>query len=51
MVEWGMLVWMEEGRDGGILREIFIDIGDEESIEEEVSRYCWDVRKMKMMVK
>lgn len=47
MVQCGLLVPMRETSEVGIFRDIFIDIGDEQSIENDLSTYTSHLRNMK----
>ncbi len=47
MLQNGMLVPMRETSEAGIFRDIFIDIGDEQSIENDLSTYTSHLRNMK----
>lgn len=47
MLQCGLLVPMRETSETGIFRDIFIDIGDEQSIENDLSTYTSHLRNMK----
>ncbi len=47
MLQCGMLVPMSEGSSMGIFKQIFIDIGDEQSIENDLSTYSSHLMNMK----
>lgn len=47
MLQCGLLVPMRETSEVGIFRDIFIDIGDEQSIENDLSTYTSHLRNMK----
>lgn len=51
MLQCGMLVPMHERSHVGIFNSIFIDIGDEQSIEDDLSTYSSHLTNMKMMMK
>jgi len=51
MLQCGMLVPMHERSHAGIFGGIFIDIGDEQSIEDDLSTYSSHLTNMKMMMK
>ena len=51
MLQCGMLVPMHERSHTGIFGSIFIDIGDEQSIEDDLSTYSSHLTNMKMMMK
>ena len=51
MLKCGMLVPMHERSHAGIFNSIFIDIGDEQSIEDDLSTYSSHLTNMKMMMK
>ena len=51
MLQCGMLVPMHERSHAGIFNSIFIDIGDEQSIEDDLSTYSSHLTNMKMMMK
>ena len=51
MLQCGMLVPMDERSHAGIFSDIFIDIGDEQSIEDDLSTYSSHLTNMKMMMK
>ena len=51
MLQCGMPVPMNERSHAGIFRNIFIDIGDEQSIEDDLSTYSSHLTNMKMMMK
>ncbi len=47
MLQCGLLVPMRETSETGIFKDIFIDIGDEQSIENDLSTYTSHLRNMK----
>lgn len=51
MLQCGMLVPMHERSHVGLFGSIFIDIGDEQSIEEDLSTYSSHLTNMKIMMK
>lgn len=51
MLQCGMLVPVHESSRTGIFREIFIDIGDEQSIENDLSTYSSHLTNMKNMLR
>ena len=51
MVQCGMPVSMNERSHAGVFRHIFIDIGDEQSIEDDLSTYSSHLTNMKNMMK
>lgn len=51
MLQCGMLVSMNERSHAGIFSSIFIDIGDEQSIEDDLSTYSSHLTNMKNMMK
>lgn len=51
MVQCGMPVPMHENSTAGIFDHIFIDIGDEQSIEDDLSTYSSHLTNMKQMMK
>ncbi|MCE2615530.1 MAG: endonuclease MutS2 [Phocaeicola sp.] len=51
MLQCGMLVPMAESSKTGIFDSLFIDIGDEQSIEDDLSTYSSHLTNMKMMLK
>ena len=51
MLQCGMLIPMHERSHAGIFDSIFIDIGDEQSIEDDLSTYSSHLTNMKMMMK
>ena len=51
MLQCGMPVPMHERSHAGIFSNIFIDIGDEQSIEDELSTYSSHLTNMKVMMK
>lgn len=51
MLQCGMLIPVSESSHAGIFNSIFIDIGDEQSIEDELSTYSSHLTNMKMMLK
>lgn len=50
MLQCGLLVPVEEGSEAGIFEDIFIDIGDEQSIENDLSTYSSHLQNMKQFV-
>ena len=51
MLQCGMLIPMHERSHAGIFQSIFIDIGDEQSIEDDLSTYSSHLTNMKIMMK
>ena len=51
MLQCGLPITLEEKSKAGIFSSIFIDIGDEQSIEDELSTYSSHLNNMKVMVK
>ena len=51
MLQFGMPVPMHERSHAGIFSNIFIDIGDEQSIEDDLSTYSSHLTNMKVMMK
>ena len=51
MLQCGLLVPMHERSHAGIFSNIFIDIGDEQSIEDDLSTYSSHLTNMKIMMK
>ena len=51
MLQCGLLIPVEERSNTGIFKNIFIDIGDEQSIENDLSSYSSHLTNMKFMVK
>lgn len=51
MLQCGMPVPMHERSHAGVFSSIFIDIGDEQSIEDDLSTYSSHLTNMKMMMK
>jgi len=51
MVQCGLSVPMKENSTMGIFRNIMIDIGDEQSIEDDLSTYSSHLMNMKVMIK
>lgn len=51
MLQCGLLITLHERSHAGIFESIFIDIGDEQSIEDDLSTYSSHLTNMKMMVK
>lgn len=51
MLQCGMLVPMHERSHAGMFGSIFIDIGDEQSIEDDLSTYSSHLTNMKVMMK
>ncbi|WP_299708161.1 Smr/MutS family protein [uncultured Pontibacter sp.] len=50
MLQTGMLIPVEGGSEAGIFHDIFIDIGDEQSIENDLSTYSSHLTNMKKFV-
>ncbi|MBQ7489775.1 MAG: Smr/MutS family protein [Bacteroidales bacterium] len=50
MLQCGLLVPMKETSDMGIFSDFFIDIGDEQSIDNDLSTYSSHLKNLKMMV-
>ncbi len=51
MLQCGFLVPMSENSETGIFRDIFIDIGDEQSLEQDLSTYSSHLLNMKFFLK
>jgi len=51
MLQCGLLVPVKEGSEFGIFKDIFIDIGDEQSIENDLSTYSSHLLNMKNFLK
>lgn len=51
MLQSGMLIPLHERSHAGIFKSIFIDIGDEQSIEDDLSTYSSHLTNMKAMMK
>lgn len=51
MLQCGLLVSMHERSHAGMFESIFIDIGDEQSIEDDLSTYSSHLTNMKVMMK
>lgn len=51
MLQCGMLIPLHERSHAGIFKSIFIDIGDEQSIEDDLSTYSSHLTNMKAMMK
>ncbi len=51
MLQCGMLIPVRENSKVGIFKDIFIDIGDEQSIENDLSTYSSHLQNMKFFVK
>jgi DNA mismatch repair protein MutS2 len=51
MLQCGLLIPLEEGSKTGIFDQIFIDIGDEQSLENDLSTYSSHLMNMKHFVK
>lgn len=47
MLQCGLLVPMDDNSKTGVFKDIFIDIGDEQSIEDDLSTYTSHLRNMK----
>ncbi|RDC63674.1 endonuclease MutS2 [Adhaeribacter pallidiroseus] len=50
MVQCGLLIPVAEGSEAGIFENLFIDIGDEQSIENDLSTYSSHLQNMKQFV-
>jgi DNA mismatch repair protein MutS2 len=50
MLQCGLLVPVGEGSEAGIFEDIFLDIGDEQSIENDLSTYSSHLQNMKQFV-
>lgn len=51
MVQCGMTIPVSEGSSGGVFRNIFIDIGDEQSIDNDLSTYSSHLQSMKYFLR
>jgi DNA mismatch repair protein MutS2 len=51
MLQSGLLIPVEERSETGIFKDIFLDIGDEQSIENDLSTYSSHLLNMKFMMK
>jgi len=51
MLQTGMLIPLKETSETGIFKNIFIDIGDEQSIENDLSTYSSHLQNMKFFLK
>ncbi len=51
MLQCGLTIPVEEGTEAGIFKDIFIDIGDEQSIENDLSTYSSHLINMKFFLK
>lgn len=51
MLQCGLLISVSEGSKAGIFRDIFIDIGDEQSLENDLSTYSSHLRNMKYFLR
>ncbi len=51
MLQCGLLIPLHEGSHAGVFNSIFIDIGDEQSIEDDLSTYSSHLLNMKNMMK
>lgn len=51
MLQCGILIPLHEGSHAGVFNSIFIDIGDEQSIEDDLSTYSSHLLNMKNMMK
>ena len=51
MLQCGLLIPLEERSKIGIFKDIFLDIGDEQSIENDLSSYSSHLTNMKFMIK
>jgi DNA mismatch repair protein MutS2 len=50
MLQCGLAVPMRETSEAGIFKDMFIDIGDEQSIEDDLSTYTSHLRNMKVLL-
>jgi DNA mismatch repair protein MutS2 len=50
MLQCGLLIPVAEGSEAGIFEDIFIDIGDEQSLENDLSTYSSHLQSMKQFV-
>ena len=50
MLQCGLLIPVEDGSEAGIFDDIFIDIGDEQSLENDLSTYSSHLQNMKQFV-
>lgn len=50
MLQCGLLIPVEEGAEAGIFHDILIDIGDEQSLENDLSTYSSHLQNMKQFV-
>jgi DNA mismatch repair protein MutS2 len=50
MLQCGLLVSMEENSEAGIFKDIFIDIGDEQSLENDLSTYSSHLLNIKFFI-
>jgi len=50
MLQCGLLIPVQEGSEAGIFDDIFIDIGDEQSLENDLSTYSSHLQNMKQFV-
>ncbi|WP_026462828.1 endonuclease MutS2 [Adhaeribacter aquaticus] len=50
MLQCGLLIPVNEGSEAGIFEDIFIDIGDEQSLENDLSTYSSHLQNMKQFV-
>lgn len=50
MLQCGLLIPVAEGSEAGIFEDIFLDIGDEQSIENDLSTYSSHLQNMKQFV-
>jgi len=50
MLQAGMLVPVDEGSEMGVFEKLFIDIGDQQSLEDELSTYSSRLRNMKIFM-
>ena len=51
MIQCGLTIPVEEGSESGIFKNIFIDIGDEQSIDNDLSTYSSHLTSMKYFLK
>ncbi|MDA3853257.1 MAG: endonuclease MutS2, partial [Bacteroidales bacterium] len=51
MLQCGLLIPLEEGSKAGIFKKMFIDIGDDQSMENDLSTYSSHLQNMKFFIK